>query len=129
MIRIRIMKGVTPEILLEDGYVKVSSKSGNYYKKMVGGLEIQMKLSFPYNLRVQNWDDNRVPWILMKFLLGIEEGAAVDGKIKVTDSGKYKILCVEDTLELIKELSKYTDIHKRLDKWYHEYIDGTLKIK
>lgn len=87
-----------------------------------------MKMTFPYNLRVQNWDDNRVPWILLKFLLGLEEGADSDGLIKVIDSGKYKILNVNDTLDLIRELNKYTDVYKRLSKWYQEYIDGVLKI-
>ena len=128
MIRIRITKGVTPEILLNDGYEKVTTSSGTYYKKRVGSLEVQMKMTFPYNLRVQNWDDNRVPWILLKFLLGLEEGADSDGLIKVIDSGKYKILNVNDTLDLIRELNKYTDVYKRLSKWYQEYIDGVLKI-
>ena len=125
MIRIRITKGVTPEILLNDGYEKVTTSSGTYYKKSVGSLEVQMKMTFPYNLRVQNWG---VPWILLKFLLGLEEGADSDGLIKVIDSGKYKILNVNDTLDLIRELNKYTDVYKRLSKWYQEYIDGVLKI-
>ena len=128
MIRVRIMKGVTPDTLLEDGYEKIDSKAGTFYRKYIGDIEIQVKLNFPSNLRIQNWDDNRVPQILMKFLLGLEEGTDADGMIKVTDSGKYKILNVDNTLELIKELNKYTDICRRLSRWYQEYIDGVLRL-
>ena len=128
MIRVGIMKGVTPDTLLEDGYEKIDSKAGTFYRKYIGDIEIQVKLNFPSNLRIQNWDDNRVPWILMKFLLGLEEGTDADGMIKVTDSGKYKILNVDNTLELIKELNKYTDICRRLSRWYQEYIDGVLRL-
>lgn len=127
MIRVRIMKGVTPDTLLEDGYEKIDSKAGTFYRKYIGDIEIQVKLNFPSNLRIQNWDDNRVPWILMKFLLGLEEGTDADGMIKVTDSGKYKILNVDNTLELIKELNN-TDICRRLSRWYQEYIDGVLRL-
>lgn len=107
---------------------KSTQKTGTFYRKYIGETEIQVKLNFPCNLRIQNWDDNRVPWILMKFLLGLEEGSDADGMIKVTDSGKYKILNVDDTLELIKELNKYTDICRRLSRWYQEYIDGVLRL-
>ena len=57
-----------------------------------------------------------------------EEGNAIGDKIKVIDNGKYKILSVSETLELIKEISHYTDIQNRLTKWYQDYIDGTLRF-
>lgn len=54
MIRVRIMKGVTPDTLLEDGYEKIDSKAGTFYRKYIGDIEIQVKLNFPSNLRIQN---------------------------------------------------------------------------
>jgi hypothetical protein len=134
MIRVRIQKGVTPERLLRDGYEKVEIKGtgeGNekyYMSKHIGSLEIQAKLDFPMNLRVQNWDDNRVPWILFKFLLALEEGTDVDGRVKIIDTGKERILSTSDTLGLIQELSKYTDIAGRLGRWYTEYCEGKLRL-
>jgi hypothetical protein len=94
----------------------------------VGSYELQIKLGFPSNFRIKDWDDNRTPWILMKFLLGLEEGKDINGKIKVIDQGKYKILDVKDTLNLIIEMNNYTDVEKRLSKWYQDYIDGTLRF-
>lgn len=130
MIRIRISRGVRPEHLIADNYIYVNNNQNNsgYYKKEVGCYEIQFKLGFPSNFRIKDWDDNRTPWILMKFLLGLEEGNDVGGKIKVIDQGKYKILDVDDTLELIREISPYTDIKNRLTKWYQDYIDGILRF-
>ena len=99
MIRLRIKRGVRPEMLLEDGYTEIhSEKSGTYYSKRVGSYEVMLKVQFPYNLRIQNWDDNRAPWILMKFLLQYEAGDDVNGKIKVVDSGRFKILDTEETI-------------------------------
>ena len=130
MIRIRISKWVRPEHLIERGYAYVDDKnhSGGYYTKQVGGYELQVKLGFPSNFRIKDWDDNRTPWILMKFLLNLEEGNVIGDKTKVIDKGKYKILNVSDTLDLIREISPYTDIYNRLSMWYQDYIDGTLRF-
>lgn len=129
MIRLRIKRGVSPETLLSDGYEKVESeKAGIYYKKFIGPYEIQMKPYFPYNLRIQDFDDNRVPWILMKFLLKLEEGDVWDGTIKVLDKGHYKTLGVKDTLSLIEELNKHSDICKRMSKWYTDWKNGEIKF-
>ena len=130
MIRVRISKWVRPENLVERGYTYIADTkySGGYYTKKVGSYELQVKLGFPSNFRIKDWDDNRTPWILMKFLLSLEEGNAIGDKIKVIDNGKYKILNVSETLELIKEISHYTDIQNRLTKWYQDYIDGTLRF-
>lgn len=130
MIRVRISKWVRPEHLIERGYKYVadSEYSGGYYTKNVGNYSLQVKLGFPSNFRIKDWDDNRTPWIFMKFLLGLEEGKAIGDKIKVIDNGKYKILKVEETLELIREISFYTDIHNRLSKWYQDYIEGVLRF-
>ena len=131
MIRIRLSKGVKSEHLVNNGFELVIDQKGSdksYYKKQVGSYELQIKLGFPSNFRIKDWDDNRTPWILMKFLLGLEEGKDINGKIKVIDQGKYKILDVKDTLNLIIEMNNYTDVEKRLSKWYQDYIDGTLRF-
>ena len=129
MIRLRIRRGVRPETLLKDGYREVKSETaGTYYSKFVGPYEIMMKVHFPYNLRIQDWDDNRAPWILMKFLLQYEAGDDVSGKIKVQDSGKYKILGTTETLELIEELNKWSDICGRLTHWYNDFLEGRIKF-
>lgn len=126
MIRIRISKGVTPDMLLKDGFKEVNSGNYTYYSKQIGQYEIMMKLRFPYNLRIKDWDDNRAPWILMKFLLQYEAGDDYAGKIKVYDSGRFKILGTEDTLALITELNKWTDIRKRLTTWYDDFLKGNI---
>lgn len=129
MIRLRIKRGVSSETLLADGYIQCETeKAGVYYKKFIGSYEIQMKPYFPYNLRIQDFDDNRVPWILMKFLLKLEEGDTWDGTVKVLDNGHYKTLGIKDTLSLIEELNKHSDIHKRISKWYLDWKNGLLKF-
>ena len=87
MIRVRISKWVRPEDLVERGYKYIADTkySGGYYTKQVGSYELQVKLGFPSNFRIKDWDDNRTPWILMKFLLSLEEGNAIGDKIKVID--------------------------------------------
>lgn len=127
MIRLRIKRGVRPEMLLKDGYTEIhSEKSGTYYSKRVGSYEVMLKVQFPYNLRIQNWDDNRAPWILMKFLLQYEAGDDVNGKIKVVDSGRFKILDTEETIALIVELNKWSDVRNRLFRWYNDYLKGKI---
>lgn len=127
MIRLRISKGVTAKELLENGFEeKKSENAGTYYSKMVGPYELMLKVHFPYNLRIQDWDDNRTPWILMKFLLQYEAGDDVNGKIRVFDSGRFKILGTEETLDLINELNKWSDVCKRLTKWYDDYKKGLI---
>ena len=127
MIRLRIKRGVRPEMLLEDGYTEIhSEKSGTYYSKRVGSYEVMLKVQFPYNLRIQNWDDNRAPWILMKFLLQYEAGDDVNGKIKVVGSGRFKILDTEETIALIVELNKWSDVRNRLFRWYNDYLKGKI---
>lgn len=129
MIRLRINRGVTPEKLLKDGFIEVkSATAGTYYSKHVGPYEIMMKVRFPYNLRIQDWDDNRAPWILMKFLLQYEAGDDVAGKIKVSDSGRFKILGTNETLELIEELNKWSDVCNRLTNWYKDFLDGKINF-
>ena len=129
MIRLRIRRGVGPDALLKDGFIERNSEAaGTYYSKFVGPYEIQMKVHFPYNLRIQDWDDNRAPWILMKFLLQYEAGEDVDGKIKVFDDNKYKILGTTETLDLIRELSKWSDVVNRLSTWYDKYLTGEIKF-
>ena len=129
MIRLRINRGVKPEMLLNDGYVEVNSETaGTYYSKHVGPYEVMMKVRFPYNLRIQDWDDNRAPWILMKFLLQYEAGDDVSGKIKVQDSGKFKILGTKETLDLIEELNKWSDVCGRLTHWYNDFLEGKMKF-
>lgn len=128
MIRIRLTRSIRSIDLIEQGFEKIQSEHREYYRKYIGPYEIQIKLSFPTNVRVQNWDDSRAPWILFKFLLALEAKEDISGKIKVVDlDGKYKILPVEDTLELIKDLSRYTDLANRLSYWYKEYLKGNLK--
>ena len=127
MIRLRIKRGVRPEMLLEDGYTEIhSEKSGTYYSKRVGSYEVMLKVQFPYNLRIQNWDDNRAPWILMKFILQYVAGDDVNGKIKVVDSGRFKILDTEETIALIVELNKWSDVRNRLFRWYNDYLKGKI---
>lgn len=129
MIRLRIKRGVSSETLLADGYVPVvSEKAGTYYSKFIGPYEIQMKPYFPYNLRIQDFDDNRAPWILMKFLLKLEEGDTWGGTVKVLDNGRYKTLGTTETLALIEELNKHSDICKRLSKWYSDWKAGDIKF-
>lgn len=128
VIRIRLKKFVHENELERDGYSKVASNNGvDYYAKAVGKYEIQIKKSFPSNIRIKDWDDNRTPWILMKFLLDLEMvGPSSNGQIKVIDKNRYYILDVDNTLELIKELNKHTDIYKRLRYWYDQYMDGKI---
>lgn len=129
MIRLRILHGVSAGTLLANDFVQVKSeKAGIYYSKRVGSYEIQMKPYFPYNLRIQNFDDNRVPWILMKFLLKLEKGEIWNGEVKVFDNGRYKTLKATETLELIEELNKYSDVCKRLKMWYYKYLKGDMKF-
>ena len=129
MIRLRIRRGVNAKQLLSDGFKEVNSEAaGTYYSKMVGPYEIMMKVSFPYNLRIQNWDDNRAPWILMKFLLQYEAGDDVAGKIKVIDNGKFKILGTKETLDLIEELNKWSDVCGRLTHWYNDFLAGKIQF-
>lgn len=129
MIRIRLKKFVNVEELLRDGYSLVNvADSVSYYAKPVGKYEIQIKKSFPSNVRIKNWDDNRTPWILMKFLLDLESGLSVGNQIKVWDKNRFYILDVQDTLDLIKELNKFTDVRKRLQHWYSDFLEGNLKL-
>ena len=129
MIRLRLTKGVKSEELLRDGFVsrQVNGETEYLSKCLNGSYEIQVKLEFPSNVRIQNWDDNRTCWILFKFLLKLEE-SGIQEKIKVRDSGRDRVLNVEETLGLIEELNKYTDVCKRLTYWYNQYIEGSLKL-
>lgn len=122
MIRLRLKKFVKVDDLLVDGYCQDSVAS--VYTKNVGKYQILIKKSFPTNVRIKDWDDNRTPWILMKFLLDLEAGLNVGNQIKVWDKNRYYILNVPDTLELIKELNKFTDIKKRLSHWYSKFLRG-----
>ena len=124
MIRLRLKKFVKVDELLNDGYCQEVVANYSVYTKNVGKYQIQIKKSFPTNIRIKDWDDNRTPWILMKFLLDLEAGLNVGNQIKVWDKNKYYILNVPDTLELIKELNKFTDIKKRLSHWYSEFLKG-----
>lgn len=124
MIRIRLNRGIFGNELVEKFDFL---EKGNHYVKNLGEYEIQIKPSFPSNVRLKDWDDNRAPWILFKFLLLLEAKKDVSGKLRIDDNGKYKILKVKDTLELISELSKYTDIKHRLDYWYEQFKKGKLK--
>jgi hypothetical protein len=129
MIRVRLRKEVREDELVKDGYSPVMSENGiKYYTKSIGKLEIQIKKSFPSNVRIKDWDDNRVPWILMKFLLDLEGGLEFGDQIKIWDKGRYYILPVNDTLEMIKELNKFTDICKRLRHWYNGFLCGEFKV-
>lgn len=130
MIRLRLKKFVNSNELLRDGYALKVADSGSvsYYTKTVGKYKVQIKKTFPCNVRIENWDDNRTPWILMKFLLGLEAGLDSRGQIKVWDKKRYYILDVENTLDLIKELNKFTDIKKRLQFWYTGYVNGQFRI-
>lgn len=129
MIRLRLAKGVKSEELLRDGFVsrQVNGETEYLSKCLNGSYEIQVKLGFPSNVRIQNWDDNRTCWILFKFLLKLEE-SGIQEKIKVRDSGRDRVLNVEETLGLIEELNKYTDVCKRLTYWYNQYVEGSLKL-
>lgn len=124
MIRLRLKKFVKVDELLNDGYCQELVANSSVYTKNVGKYQIQIKKSFPTNIRIKDWDDNRTPWILMKFLLDLEAGLNVGNQIKVWDRNRYYILNVSDTLELIKELNKFTDIKKRLSHWYSEFLRG-----
>ena len=124
MIRLRLKKFVKVDELLNDGYCQELVANSSVYTKNVGKYQIQIKKSFPTNIRIKDWDDNRTPWILMKFLLDLEAGLNVGNQIKVWDRNRYYILNVSDTLELIKELNKFTDIKKRLNHWYSEFLRG-----
>lgn len=128
MIRVRLKKYVHENELERDGYTKVVGNNGvEYYTKSVGKYEIQIKKGFPPNVRIKDWDDNKTPWILMKFLLDLEMvGPSSDGRIKICSDGRYYILSVDDTLELIKELNKYTDIQKRFEYWYKLYLENKI---
>lgn len=129
MIRIRLKKFVNVEELLRDGYSLVNvADSVSYYTKPVGKYEIQIKTSFPSNVRIKNWDDNRTPWILMKFLLDLEGGLNIENQIKIWDKNRFYILNVQDTLDLIKELNKFIDVRKRLQHWYSDFLEGNLKL-
>lgn len=128
MIRLRLKKFVTGNELLRDGYaLEVAENSVSYYTKSVGKYKIQIKKSFPTNIRIENWDDNRTPWILIKFLLDLEAGLNVGNQIKVWDKNRFYILNVENTLDLIKELNKFTDIKKRLQHWYKDFLEGRFR--
>ena len=54
------------------------------------------------------------------------EGVA--GKIKVQDSGKFKILGTKETLDLIEELNKWSDVCGRLTHWYNDFLEGKMKF-
>ena len=128
MIRLRLKKFVKVDELLNDGYCQeVVATNTSVYTKNVGRYQIQIKKSFPTNIRIKDWDDNRTPWILMKFLLDLEAGLNVGNQIKVWDKNRFYILNVPDTLELIKELNKFTDIKKRLTHWYSEFLRGEFR--
>jgi hypothetical protein len=128
MIRLRLKKFVKVDELLNDGYCQeVVATNISVYTKNVGRYQIQIKKSFPTNIRIKDWDDNRTPWILMKFLLDLEAGLNVGNQIKVWDKNRFYILNVPDTLELIKELNKFTDIKKRLTHWYSEFLRGEFR--
>jgi hypothetical protein len=60
-------------------------------------------------------------------LLKLEE-SGMQEKIKIRDSGRERILNVNNTLELINELNKYTDICKRLTYWWNKYLEGNLSL-
>lgn len=125
MIRIRLNNDVTEKQLIDDfGF----TNCGSYLSKTIGQYEIQAKLSKPSNLRIQNWPDNRSPWILFKFLLALEAQQDVLGKIKFDDSGYPRLLRVQDTLDLIEDLNNYTDISRRLNFWYKEFKKGNLVL-
>lgn len=128
MIRIRLVKGLTETDLQNYGFTEVQNPGRTYWSKKIGPYEVQIKLSFPGNLRIQDWADNRAPWLLFKSLLLLEEGDVIGGKLKVHDSGYYKILEADWILELIKDLNQYTDIEHRLEYWYSEYLAGRLTI-
>ncbi len=130
MIRLRLKKFVNESELERDGYTVVAGSNGvSYYTKTIGKYEIQFKKTFPSNVRIKDWDDNRVPWILMRFLLDLETfGTNPNNQLKVTDKGRFYILDITDTLELIKELNKYTDIHKRLRYWYDSFMEGKINF-
>lgn len=127
MIRLRLKKFVKVDELLNDGYCQEVVANASVYTKNVGKYQIQIKKSFPTNIRIKDWDDNRTPWILMKFLLDLEAGLNVGNQIKVWDKNKFYILNVPNTLELIKELNKFTDIKKRLSHWYSEFLRGEFR--
>jgi hypothetical protein len=128
MIRLRLKKFVKVDELLNDGYCQeVVATNTSVYTKNVGRYQIQIKKSFPTNIRIKDWDDNRTPWILMKFLLDLEADLNVGNQIKVWDKNRFYILNVPDTLELIKELNKFTDIKKRLTHWYSEFLRGEFR--
>ncbi len=129
MIRLRLKKFITVNELLRDGYaLEVAEDSSvSYYTKSVGKYKIQIKKSFPSNIRIENWDDNRTPWILIKFLLDLEAGLNVGNQIKIWDKNRFYVLNVDNTLDLIRELNKFTDIRKRLQHWYTDFINGEFK--
>ncbi len=127
MIRLRLKKFVKVDELLNDGYCQEVVANASVYTKNVGKYQIQIKKSFPTNIRIKDWDDNRTPWILMKFLLDLEAGLNVGNQIKVWDKNRFYILNVPNTLELIKELNKFTDIKKRLSHWYSEFLRGEFR--
>lgn len=123
MIRIRIDKTTTPEWLEQEGFKEVTP---GIWGKDFGTIGVTVKLGYPANLRIRDWSDNRAPWILFKFLLALESNEGVSGKIKVTDEGQWRILVIQDVLDLIKGLARFTDLSKRLKYWYSEYIEGRL---
>lgn len=128
MIRLRLKKFVKGNELLRDGYaLEVADNSVSYYTKSVGKYKIQIKKSFPTNIRIENWDDNRTPWILIKFLLDLEAGLNVGNQIKIWDKNRFYILNVENTLDLIRELNKFTDVRKRLQHWYTDFLEGRFR--
>ena len=131
MIRLRLRRGVTENELLRDGFKECRLVNGEtqFLSKCInnGSYEVQIKLGFPSNVRIQDWDDNRTCQILFKFLLKLEE-SGMQEKIKIRDSGRERILNVNNTLELINELNKYTDICKRLTYWWNKYLEGNLSL-
>lgn len=129
MIRIRLSKGLSEEDLISKfGFTKITENNREYFTKTLGQFEIQVKLKFPCNLRIQNLPDNRVPWILFKFILELEAKHFQGDTIRIPDSGYIRCLKIEDTKNLIEELSQYTDVKHRLDYWYKEFMKGTFKI-
>lgn len=115
MIRIRLRKGLRELDFLEKGFVKVTGESATYYSKRIGTLEVQVKLSYPGNIRIKDWDDSEAPWILYEFLKALD-GKELPDRIRI----RRKIINVQDGLRLIEELTWFSDILKRLKYWFKE---------
>ena len=95
MIRLRLRRGVTENELLRDGFKECRLVNGEtqFLSKCVnnGSYEVQIKLGFPSNVRIQDWDDNRTCWILFKFLLKLEE-AVCKKRLKLETLGEKESL-------------------------------------